>query len=89
MVENIMNNYIKLTRNFLVDFSKAFFMDFYNEKISNEFISTYIDAPNSYGAMLRKEIGIVIDDDFNPQFTIEPIKTFLNTCNSILNTRND
>ena len=45
-------------------------------KMQVRYISTYIDAPNSYGAMLRKEIGIVIDDDFNPQFTIEPIKTF-------------
>ena len=44
MVENIMDNYIKMEKRFLTEFTKAFFMELYNEKISNEYISTYIDA---------------------------------------------
>lgn len=32
------------------------------------YIETYIDAPNAYGTMLREEIIIGIDDDFNPLF---------------------
>ena len=32
------------------------------------YIETYIDAPNSYGAMLREDIIIGIDDKFTPLF---------------------
>ena len=38
------------------------------------FILSYIDASNSYGAMLRHEIAIVIDDGFVPQFTLQRVK---------------
>ena len=44
MVSNIMEQYVKNTRNFLKNFTKMFFAEKYNEEISNEFISTYIDA---------------------------------------------
>ena len=44
MVDNIMNNYIKITKKFVTNFTKAFFLEYYDEDISNEFISTYIDA---------------------------------------------
>lgn len=32
------------------------------------YIETYVDAPNSYGAMLREDIIIGIDEDFHPLF---------------------
>lgn len=32
------------------------------------YIETYIDAPNSYGTMLREEIIIGIDENFTPRF---------------------
>lgn len=32
------------------------------------YIETYVDAPNSYGAMLREEIIIGINDNFAPLF---------------------
>ena len=32
------------------------------------YIETYVDASNSYGTMLREEIIIGIDDDFNPLY---------------------
>ena len=32
------------------------------------YIETYVDAPNSYGTMLREPIIIGIDNDFNPLF---------------------
>lgn len=32
------------------------------------YIETYVDAPNSYGTMLREEIIIGIDEDFNPKY---------------------
>lgn len=32
------------------------------------YIETYVDAPNSYGTMLREEIIIGIDDEFHPLF---------------------
>ena len=32
------------------------------------YIETYVDAPNSYGAMLREQIIIGIDENFQPQF---------------------
>ena len=38
-------------------------LDFKEQKV--KYIETYVDAPNSYGAMLREEIIIGIDDDFN------------------------
>lgn len=35
-------------------------------------IKTFLDAPNSYGTMLRQNVCIVIDDDFNPIFALSP-----------------
>ena len=35
------------------------------------YIETYIDAANSYGAMLRKNILIIIDRDGKPQMVVE------------------
>lgn len=33
--------------------------------VNTKYIETYIDAPNSYGTMLRAEIVILFDNDFN------------------------
>ena len=44
MTSNLMDKYIKHTKTFLKNFTKMFFAEKYNEKISNEFISTYIDS---------------------------------------------
>ena len=44
MTTNLMEQYIKNTEGFINDFTKAFFADNFNEKISKEYISTYIDA---------------------------------------------
>ena len=44
MASNIMEQYVKNTENFLKNFTKMFFAEKYNEDISNEFISAYIDA---------------------------------------------
>ena len=44
MTSNIMEQYIKNTKLFIRDFTKMFFAQKYNEDISNEFISTYIEA---------------------------------------------
>ena len=44
MTSNLMEQYIKNTKTFLKNFTKMFFAEKYNEKISNELISTYIDA---------------------------------------------
>ena len=41
------------------------------------YIETYIDAPNSYGTMLRKDICIVVDNDFNPLYTLENVPKIL------------
>jgi len=41
-------------------------LDFKDQNL--RYIETYIDAPNSYGAMLREDIIIVIDGEFNPLF---------------------
>ncbi len=38
------------------------------------YIATYIDAPNSYGTMLRQEIAILVDDAFNPLVTVQRVK---------------
>jgi len=38
-------------------------LDFKEQHV--KYIETYVDAPNSYGAMLREEIIIGIDDEFN------------------------
>lgn len=38
------------------------------------YIHTYIDASNSYGAMLREEIAIVIDDNFNFTMVLQALK---------------
>ena len=39
------------------------------------YIETYIDAPNSYGAMLRKNIRLVIDDNGKITRALEPLQT--------------
>jgi len=44
MTSNIMEQYIKNTKVFINNFTKIFFAENYNEKISNEYIDTYIDA---------------------------------------------
>lgn len=41
------------------------------------FILTYVDAPNSYGTMLRQELAIIVDDEFNPQFAVQRVKGLL------------
>ncbi|MBE6764620.1 MAG: hypothetical protein E7546_01915 [Ruminococcaceae bacterium] len=38
------------------------------------YIQTYVDAPNSYGAMLREEIIIGIDNNFTPLFWAQHIQ---------------
>lgn len=38
------------------------------------YIETYVDAPNSYGTMLREQIIIGIDNDFNPLFWAEHLQ---------------
>ena len=50
MTNNVMETYIKISKNFLKKFTKAFFAEKYEEKISNEYIETYMDARiYSYG----------------------------------------
>lgn len=39
-----------------------------------KYIETYVDAPNAYGTMLREEIIIGIDDDFNPLFWAQHVQ---------------
>ena len=38
------------------------------------YIQTYVDAPNAYGTMLREEIALVIDDDFNFTLILQALK---------------
>lgn len=38
------------------------------------YIETYVDAPNSYGTMLREVIAIVIDDEFNFTMVLQAMK---------------
>ena len=35
---------------------------------------TYVDAPNAYGTMLREEIALVIDDNFNFTMVLQALK---------------
>ena len=44
MITNIMENYLKLTTEFIKNFTKIFFLNDYNEEISNEYILAYIDS---------------------------------------------
>ena len=44
MTTNIMEQYIKNTKVFIKNFTKMFFLEKYNEEISNEYIETYIDS---------------------------------------------
>lgn len=44
MTTNLMDNYLKKTREFIKEFTKIFFLDKYNEEISNEYIEAYIDS---------------------------------------------
>lgn len=37
------------------------------------YIETYVDAPNAYGTMLRAEIALVIDDDFNFKMVLQAL----------------
>ena len=39
------------------------------------YIETYIDAPNSYGAMLRKQLRLVIDDNGNITRALQLLQT--------------
>ena len=39
------------------------------------YIETYIDAPNSYGAMLRKNLKLVIDDEGSITRALEPLQS--------------
>ena len=43
------------------------------QKKRGKYIETYIDAPNSYGTMLREDIIIGIDNDFKPVFCAQHI----------------
>ena len=38
------------------------------------YIQTYVDAPNAYGTMLREEIALVIDDNFNFTMVLQALK---------------
>ena len=38
------------------------------------YIHTYVDAPNAYGTMLRENIALVIDDDFNVTMVLQELK---------------
>ena len=53
---------------FSPDMVKEGYLDIDGSQQKRRYIETYIDAPNSYGTMLREQIVIVIDDDFVPQF---------------------
>lgn len=44
MTTNIMEQYVKNTKVFIKEFTKMFFLEKYNEEISNEYIDTYIDS---------------------------------------------
>ena len=44
MTTNIMEQYVKNTKVFIKEFTKMFFLEKYNEDISNEYIDTYIDS---------------------------------------------
>ncbi len=44
MVNNLMQQYIRNTKEFLKKFTKIFFAEDYNENISNEYIDSYIEA---------------------------------------------
>lgn len=41
------------------------------------YIETYVDAPNAYGTMLRQKIAIVVDENFDAQMVITPVKGLL------------
>ena len=47
---------------------------FTTKKLNVRYIHTYVDAPNSFGTMLREEIAIVIDDNFNFTMVLQTIK---------------
>lgn len=44
MTSNLMDQYVKNTTIFIKSFTKMFFAEKYNEEISNEYISTYIES---------------------------------------------
>ena len=44
MITNLMENYLKITTDFIKNFTKLFFLNDYNEEISNEYILAYIDS---------------------------------------------
>lgn len=46
------------------------------QEINRTYIQTYIDATNSYGAYLRQNIRILLDDDGQPTHIVYPIKLF-------------
>ena len=53
-------------------------LDGWSYKSKNvRYIETYIDAPNSYGAMLRKKLRIVIDGEGEPQMVLDNVKGLL------------
>lgn len=47
-------------------------LDFKEQNV--KYIETYVDAPNAYGTMLREEIIIGIDDEFNPLFWAQHVQ---------------
>lgn len=44
MASNLMEQYIKITSNFIKNFTKMFFAEKYDEEISRQFIETYLEA---------------------------------------------
>lgn len=44
MVTNLMENYLKIKTEFIKNFTKMFFLNDYNDEISNEYMSAYIDS---------------------------------------------
>ena len=45
------------------------------DKISSEEIDTYIDAPNSYGALLRQKLKLVVDENGKITRALQELKT--------------
>lgn len=46
---------------------------FKRQKMHVRYIETWVDATNSYGAYLRKNFAIVVDDGFVPQYAMEKL----------------
>ena len=48
---------------------------FDNKENDCTYIETYIDAPNSYGALLRKKLRLVVDDDGKITRALQELQT--------------